>query len=254
MAALAAEGGDPGSPTSLLADHPAESPTVTASRPKRVEAPPPLPPGTLSTLQEIPSMDTGTLSGMIPLAEGASAFILEALHSPVAEEGVGGHDGWQPKPRKVAVKLARTNEGLIKADVEAEVRLLHTLSQLEGVGMGDEGGAEGGGGDGGGGGGGDRDELGGGSGSDASMAAGTDDGRRYVGRAKRWRAKRGDRSEPPHPLPPLTPRPPNDCSPRRRWVSSPTYLGSPMRDPSPQVHHQILGDRLLPRRSPLLSP
>ena len=96
------------------------------------------------------------------LAEGASAFILEARLTPATEQSGGG----KPDPKRVAVKLARTKEGLIKADVEAEVRLLHTLSRLEGADVAATQAAEDGGGD--------------GSESGSEAAAGTNDGRAYV--------------------------------------------------------------------------
>mmetsp|Transcript_1858 Transcript_1858/g.3950 ORF Transcript_1858/g.3950 Transcript_1858/m.3950 type:complete len:487 (+) Transcript_1858:109-1569(+) len=160
MAALAAEDTDPGSPTSLLADHRTESPQGGSPRARPVQ-PPPLPSGTLAALDQIPDVEADTLSGMVALAEGASAFILEARHTPADQSGS------KPEPQRVAVKLARTKEGMIKADVEAEVRLLYTLSRLEGA---DEAAAAA------------AAERGDGneSGSGSEAAAGTNDGRAYV--------------------------------------------------------------------------
>ena len=157
---LAAEDTDPGSPTSLLADHRTESSEGSSPRARPVQ-PPPLPSGTLAALDQIPDVEADALSGMVALAEGASAFILEACHTPADQSGS------KPEPQRVAVKLARTKEGMIKADVEAEVRLLHTLSRLEGA---DEAAAAA------------AAERGDGneSGSGSEAAAGTNDGRAYV--------------------------------------------------------------------------
>lgn len=161
MASLAAEDTDPGSPTSLLADHRSDSPKEGGSPRTKPVHPPPLPSGTLAVLDEIPDVGADTLSGMVALAEGASAFILEARHTPAVQSES------KPEPQRVAVKLARTKEGMIKADVEAEVRLLHTLSRLEGAdGAAAAAAAERG----------DGSE----SGSGSEVAAGTNDGRAYV--------------------------------------------------------------------------